>query len=112
MSHDPLVSYVGLVQTVVIYASGTILMFLAWLRRGGNWRLAVVLLLTVCAYVTYQDAYLLAIILVPVAWYERRCSWRRAAILALPALIVGAAFIILALIRSRGIRPALILARS
>jgi hypothetical protein len=103
MSHDPLVSYVGLVQTVVIYASGTILMFLAWLRRGGNWRLAVVLLLTVCAYVTYQDAYLLAIILVPVAWYERRCSWRRAAILALPALIVGAAFIILALILQRNV---------
>lgn len=98
LPHDPLVSYVGLVQTVTIYAAATILMFLSWLRRGGHWRVAVVIALTVCAYVTYQDAYLLPVLLVPVAWYERRCSWRRAVILAGPGLIVGAAFIILALI--------------
>jgi hypothetical protein len=96
--HDPLMSYAGLVQTVMIYVCGGILMFLAWLRQGGRWRLAAVVLLFACANLTYEDAYLMGLVLVPIAWYERRCSWRRALVLALPGELVSVAFVIVALI--------------
>jgi hypothetical protein len=91
--HDPLVSYVGLVQTITIYTCGSALALLSWLRRGGHWRLAVVALLTACSCVTYEAGYLLPSALVLVAWHERRCSLRRALVLSLPGTGVAAAFL-------------------
>ncbi len=101
--HDPLLSYAGLMQAVTIYASGAMLVFLAWLRQGGAWRLGVVMLLTACACVTYESSYLLAIGLVLIAWRERRCSLRQAVFLAWPGLVVAVAFIVVVAIRAQSI---------
>jgi hypothetical protein len=101
--HDPLISYVGLVQTVTVYTCGAILLFVAWLRRGGTWRIVAVVLLIAATNVTYQDGYLLPLLFIPIAWHERRCSWRRAVALALPALITCAAFLILVLVLERNL---------
>ena len=103
LQHDPLISYVGLVQTVTIYAAAMVLVFQTWLRRGGRWRIVLVILLIAAADVTYQDAYLLPLLLIPVAWHDRCCTWRRAVRLASPGLAVGGGFIFLALILERNL---------
>ncbi|MGH2915573.1 MAG: hypothetical protein ACRDMX_11350 [Solirubrobacteraceae bacterium] len=98
--HDPLISYVGLMQTVTIYVTGAMLMFLAWLRHGGVWRAGVVMLLTACACATYESSYLLVAAFVLIAWRERGCALWRAIVLALPALAVSGAFIVVAAVRT------------
>ena len=101
--HDALISYTGLVQAVTIYSMGATLLFIAWLRRGGTWRLIAMAVLTAFACLTYEAAYLLPIALVPVAWYERKCSWRRAVVLAWPSLIVAGSLIVVALVLGRNL---------
>jgi hypothetical protein len=103
--HDPLISYVGLVQTITIYTCASVLVFVSWLRKGGRWRLALVSLLTVCICVTYEAGYVLPVILILVAWRERGCSLRHAVVLATPGVGVAAAFLVLAVVLQHNLPP-------
>ena len=94
--HDPLISYAGLMQAVLLELCAAMLVFVAWLHRGGTWRVCVVAILVACACLTYESAYLVVLVMVPVAWQQRRCSVGRAVVLASPGLVVVAAFVIAA----------------
>jgi hypothetical protein len=104
--HDPLMSYVGLMQMLVIYAAASMLVFSRWLERGGWWRAVIVVLLTICGCVTYESGYLLPLVLVFVAWRQRGCRVRRAILLAWPGLVVAGCFILLAAVLGLGLSSA------
>jgi hypothetical protein len=69
--HDPLLSYMGLVQMVTICFAVSLLLFIGWLRKGGWWRLTLSALLIVAACLSYEAAYLLVVMHAAVAYNER-----------------------------------------
>ena len=92
--HDPILSYVGLQQLVLIEMTLSALTFDIWLRQRRRWALGVSLLLIAIASSTYDSAPLLCGLHLVVA-----LAWRRklvpGVLAALPALAMGTAFLAL-----------------
>jgi preprotein translocase subunit SecG len=70
-SHHSLQAYAGLMQLVVIWYCVSVLWFIAWLRRGGWWRLALSVACVLAACLTYEAAYPLVALHFAVALGER-----------------------------------------
>lgn len=103
--HDPLIAYAGLQQAVLAYMALSGLLFHVWLRDGRRWALAGSLALIALATLTYESAPLLCGVHLVVAVAERR-SAVRGLVAAMPALGVGAAFLVFSLyLRSRASAP-------
>ncbi|MGK2938017.1 MAG: hypothetical protein ACSLFR_09490 [Solirubrobacteraceae bacterium] len=103
--NDPVISYTGLMQSVLAMMALSALLFDVWLRDRRWWALVLSLVLIVLAASTYESAPLLCGMHLVVAIAERH-NLRRGMLASLPALATGAAMLVLSLVlRARATAP-------
>lgn len=98
--HDPILSYYGFMQLLLIELCVSMLLLDTWLKRGGRWRLFASVALFALACSTYELTSVFALLYAPIVLSNPVAFKRRALALA-PFFVTSAVFIgILAFLRS------------